>query len=491
MSILRKQYDKIILVVLLLIYLALATNFILLEPVIWPDEAYLADVANNILTKETAGTALWGDTIVGIKKSLYWYPPIYTTILSFWFNAFGFSILNQRLLSIISGFFVLVISYLFITRISEGLSINKKKLIGLLLILLLILDNTFLKSAKIGRPEILVILFGFLSLYFFKLSQKKRAIYYALSGLFASLATLTHLFGVFFPLMILIEILLEKRPRTLREKWVYIFILSFAWPLLFWLVNILENFPVFLEQLSLQSSFRTKVPSHIEAVFRLYPLQQKIIYSLYLILSVVIFLQLAIKDRFKNVFLTFGLLAGWLICLLGKLEWYTIYVIIFLYVSALLIVFNNNSKKISLPTVLILIILFTTNVISYFQSGIRYKDKQDAYFLFGQEVKTKIPEGKTVYLSTTPDLYFVLKDRNPLYEFPTVKPLIDEYLDLLNDSDYIVISFHLEHLFVGDFLDRYIELNKQNEYSINSSNLYQAQIIELVPKNLRQSQKYD
>lgn len=491
MSILRKQYDKIILVVLLLIYLALATNFILLEPVIWPDEAYLADVAGNILTKETAGTSLWGDTIVGIKKSLYWYPPIYTYILSFWFKAFGFSILNQRILSITLGFFVLIISYLFIMRISEGLSANKKKLIGLLLILLLILDSTFLKAAKIGRPEIMVILFGFLSLYFFKLSQKNRVIYCVLSGLFSSLATLTHLAGGFFPLIILIEIFLEKRIRILKDKRVYIFILSFALPASFWLVNMLANFPVFLEQLSLQSSFRTKVPSHIEAIFRIYPLQQKITYFLYLILSTVIFWQLTVRNQFKNLLLIFGLLAGWLICLFGKLEWYTIYIIIFLYVSALLIVFNNNFKKNSLLTILILMVLFTTNVISYFQSDIRYKDKQDAYFLFGQEVKTKIPEGKTVYLSTTPDLYFVLKDRNPLYEFPTVKPIINEYLSLLNDSDYIVISFHLEHLFVGDFLDRYIELNKQNEYSINSSNLYQAQIIELVPKNLRQSQKYD
>lgn len=487
----KQNFDKIILVFLLSIYIFLQSNFLLLEPRIWPDEAYIADVANNILTKGVGGTTLWGDTIVGMKESLYWYPPIFTNALVLWFKVLGFSILNQRVLSVIFGAILLIVLYLFIQDFFNEYSTKKRKIIGLSLVLFLIFDNAFLKASKIGRPEILVALLGFLSLYIFNLSKKvdRKKILYVLSGLFSALAFLTHFIGGFFFFIIFCQILLKNKIKVLKSKEFYLFVLGFISPVILWLISIFPNYFIFFEQLSLQSSFRSQVNSYIEAVFSLYSMQQRIIYTIYILSSLIVFISLVLKRSLTNFFLIAGLFTSWLICLFGKLEWYSIYIIVFLYPSILLIVVKNYFKWISILAVILLASLFVINVRIYLDLFNLYKNKNDAYYLFGQEVKAKIPEGKTVYLSTTPDLYFILKNRNPLYEFPGVKPLIKEYLSLLSDSDYIVINFHLEHLFVGTLLDRYIEVNKLREYGVSTADLYQAQIIELIPKDKRQVPK--
>ncbi|MBI2596821.1 glycosyltransferase family 39 protein [Candidatus Daviesbacteria bacterium] len=488
MNFLTKNYDKLILVLLLLIYLKLNINLLLVEPPIWPDEAYIADVANNISYEGRAGTDLWGDTVINIKKSLYWYPPIFVNLLAIWFKVFGLSIINQRFLSVMIGMLFLVILYLLGQKIFSEDSC-KHKLLSLGLILPIIFDNSFLKASKMGRPEMMVVLLVFIAIYIYQhlRESKDKEILYVAIGIILGFATLTHLVASLFFLIFLGDFFIFKK-EALRNRGFYLLIISYIFSLLPWLISILPNYGIFLQQISLQSSFRNLVPSHIESIFRYYPIEQKIIYTLYLFLSGTCFLLLLRKKTLKYFFLNLGLLAGWFICLEGKLEWYSVYIVSFLYTLVLVIV-KSSFKVFSILTFVLLLTLFFVNIKIYSDSLKFYKDKRDVYFTFGQEIKDKIVQGKTVYLSTTPDLYFVLKDRNPLYEFPSVQPIRDKFISLLNDSDYLVINFHLERLFVGNLLDKYIELNKSREYQIATDNLYQAQIIELVPRNIRKLPK--
>lgn len=490
MNIIINAIDKIFLLVLLIIYLILSTNLLLAEPPVWPDEAYIADTANNILLENRLGTDLWGDTIIGIKDRLYWYPPIFIYTLAGWFKLFGLSIINQRLLSVILGLILLIILYFFIQNCFEGISLRRKKIAGLSLILLLILDNAFLKSSRMGRPEILVALLGFLSLYIYQLAKlKHKKLLYAVSGFISGLTFLTHFIGGFFFLITLTQIMLGKNFKFLKDRIFYLFTAGFILPILFWLTQIIPNFSILLNQLYLQGSFRNLVKSYIEAVFKSPSLEQKIIYLLYFLLSVVLILTLIKRRSFANLFLYLGLLIGWLICIYGKLEWYPIYIVSFVYIIALTNIFAKPFKGFAASTAILLLSLLFINIRVYINYFHLHQDKKNAYFIFGQEVKNKIAEGKTIYLSTIPDLYFLLKERNNLYEFPAIQSIQKEYINLLNDSEYIVINYHLEHLFVGTLLDRYIELNKHKEYSIFTSNLYQTQIIELVPKRMRQLPK--
>lgn len=488
---LHQHMDKIFLFLILILYIFLSHSLILYEPQIWPDEAYLADVAGNILNNGRWGTDLWGDAIAGTRQLLSWYPPVYLKTLATWFNLSGVSIINQRILSEIFGAIFLVVLYFFTVDFYLEGSFKKKKFIGLSLILILIFDNAFLRSSRIGRTEILVVLLGFLSLYLSKLAQKtNRNSFAVLCGLMLGLASLTHFMGIFFLILVIIDFFFYQHSKQNNSRFFHT-IFAFVLPVLIWIVWILPNIANLLKQLSLQSSFRSLVISYTESVFKYSPSEQKAIYIIYILLSIICLLSIFKKKERINVFFSLGILGGWFICLYGKLEWYTIYIITFLYPYVIVNIFNNSFGKRFILTSVLLLILFAINVRIYFNYLNFYSGKKDSYYKFGQEIKNKIDEGKTIYLSTTPDLYFLLRGRNILYEFPNVQPTEKEYMDLLNDSDYMIINFHLERLFVGNLLDKYIELNRFKEYQVNEDGLYNAQIIELVPKSVRKLPNYD
>ncbi len=156
-------------------------------------------------------------------------------------------------------------------------------------------------------------------------------------------------------------------------------------------------------------------------------------------------------------------------------------------------IFQTTDKKSKTFVILgwlalfLLVFLAGLNLKIYLDQFKTNNQHKNLYLNFGEQVRKVIPSQKTIYLSTTPDLYFELQGRNRLYEFPSISPKIKEYIDLLNDSDYLVINFHLERMFVGNLLDKYIELNKLKEFSAGEFGIYQAKIIELKPKKERLS----
>lgn len=100
-----------------------------------------------------------------------------------------------------------------------------------------------------------------------------------------------------------------------------------------------------------------------------------------------------------------------------------------------------------------------------------------------------VPKNKTVFLSAIPDPYFGFKKKrdkqNKLYEFPVLKTDKKNYLKILNDSDYLIYTGSYETLVFGNFLQSYIEKNKEEVYYLNEPYQYQALIIKLKPKTKR------
>lgn len=478
-------------------YFFLSTSFLLEMPQVWPDEAYLADIALNYQKTGRIGTDLWGNTIIGIKDSFYWYPPVYLYILAYWFKFFGFSIVTMRMLSVILGAFFLIIFYLYSSRFFlSDIPNTKKRLVLVCTLFLMVIDNTFLKAVRLGRAEILVLVWGLLSLCTLHLAQsarKKKWIFYAITGFILAMAFLTHFLSIVFTFAAAINILFFKKLNDLKHNYI-ILVVSFLIPVILWLFNIYPNFYIFLEQLSLQREFRLLVDTYLISVFKYAPIEQKAIYCIYLALSL-LFLLFSFIKKTKQYFIILILLGlSWALYIFGKLEWYSVYPVVFIYLSAYLLISQTfltkpkQSKIFSFPgklTFILIIILFVLNFIIYFKAFQFNNQHKDLYLNFSKEVKNIIPPEKTVYLSTTPDLYFTLKNRNQLYEFPSMRVKIKDYINLLNNTDYIIINFHLERMFIGNVLYKYIELNKLKEYEVGKPELYQAQIIELRPKNQR------
>ena len=125
------------------------------------------------------------------------------------------------------------------------------------------------------------------------------------------------------------------------------------------------------------------------------------------------------------------------------------------------------------------------NTNTYLQSYKTYTAHKQDYEYVGKEIASIIPQEKSVYLSSIPDFYFVLRDKYTLYQFPPLPPKVNEYLDLLDKIDYVVINIHLEDIYVGGLLARYIDINKASEYTVGETTLYQTRLIELIPRNKR------
>lgn len=156
---------------LVIVFILIGLALFLKEPPVWPDEAIYADIAQNLVQDNRLGTDLWRETIPGVENYALWYPPVFFYLLSFWFKIFGFSIINQRLLS----FLMAIVVIIFYTLLSKELIKKDKNNLALIVILSLfglISDVVFLKASRVSRPEIFILAFGFVAFWFFWQSLK-------------------------------------------------------------------------------------------------------------------------------------------------------------------------------------------------------------------------------------------------------------------------------------------------------------------------------
>jgi len=464
-------------------------------PPVWPDEAYLADVALNIQRTGRVGTDIWGDTVIGIRDSFYYYPPVYIYTLAYWFKLVGFSIYSQRILSVIFGAILLVIFYLYSKSLLPELSEPKKKIVLMVTMFCLVIDNVFLKAVRIGRTEVMILIFITLSMYMLQQVQninKNRWIFYGLIGFLLGLAFLTHFLSIVFISLVLVNLMLSAQTKNLRRDYLLLVIL-FSSPIILWVITVLPNYQTFLNQLSLQSNFRVLMSPYVEGVFKHAVLEERIIYYIYFVLSLAFLLLTFLNKSKQYLILLTAIVLSWAVCFFGELEWYSIYPVFFLYICISILVSHLITNRKQPPVLLWLggLTVFLTACLLILNFGIYGKfhrfntQNPNHYFKFSEQVKEIIPPQKTVYLSTTPDLFFTLYGRNSLSEFPALVPKTKEYIKQLDNSDYLLINFRLDRRFVGNLLDKYIELNQLREFSVEGSGSYQAKIIELRPKKDR------
>ena len=108
---------KYLLAGILVVYFFLALSSLLDNPPVWPDEAYYADIALNLLRENRLGTDLWGDMIPGSRTNFYQYPPGLFYLFAGLFSLTGPSIYFQRLLAVIAGAGFLVGFYFFCKKV--------------------------------------------------------------------------------------------------------------------------------------------------------------------------------------------------------------------------------------------------------------------------------------------------------------------------------------------------------------------------------------
>lgn len=483
------KLPRLVLLTFFLVFLILSVLLLLKEPPVWPDEAIYADIAQNILKENRLGTFLWQRLIPNVENCACWNPPVLFYAIAFWFKLFGFSIVNQRLLSILAGLLFLVVFYLF----AKLFFTSKSIWFPTLTLGSLILDFTFLKATRVSRPEIFILLFGTSSLYFllqgFKIDNLKlKLLFIVTSGILASFTFLIHYLGIFFFLSVILVILLANKLLILRTKIFYLFMASFFTPIAIWVLSRFSEINTIKEQFFLASLRKNMESPWLIILWQTQPLSLKLLYLSYLLITAVFLVFSFISKEKKYLILSLVLLSSWVFALLGKMFWYFVLPLPFIYLAFFLLLSEIWKDKLKLKILGgIFLIIVLTNLHLEYLTFLQEGGENYSYDKFAKEILKVIPDKSTVFLSAIPDPYFSFKNQrnNKLYEFPVLATSPENYLRVLNDSDFIVYNGSYEEILFGDFLLRYIERNKLNIDKIGEPFQYQAFIIKLKPKTQR------
>ncbi|MEK7165491.1 MAG: hypothetical protein AAB874_01630 [Patescibacteria group bacterium] len=491
---------KLLVSLLLLGALFLYINSILLlkDPPVWPDESIYADVVTNLIRNNRFGTDFWLTAYPGAQTHTFWNPPLFFVFLYGWFRVFGITIVTQRFLSITAGFLFLVVFTLLNNRLLKPLPLKFR----LLPTLALILDNTFMRSTRISRPEIFVMLFGYtgLSLYLNSLHMTNKIkvnVMGIICGVLCGLTLLIHLIGAYFFITIVIFHIIVFRYAAFKEKFLYFLSGAFILPLLAWLTFNLPHLPLLFLQNQLAVVRKSIELPWIWYVLNYHPRNWEDWFTNQAILKIVILfligystilLLFTLKNKSRS-YLFFSLLLGlsWLITTVGKMSWYFPLIFPAFYILFLLLLKNLQLRlqKLFLCGLIAMLLLNSHLTI---ETLISLSGENYSYLKFTDKIVSLIPESSAIFLSTIPDPYYGLINSDKkfqLYEFPALQVSWLNYFELLNNADYIVYNGTYNPYIFGTEFERYILLNRDNIISTGESEPFKTMVIKLLPKNQR------
>lgn len=150
-------------------------------PTPWPDEAHFADISLTLLTEGRLATDLFRFSFPALQEHAYWTPPLYYLALAVWFIV-GASLWWQRTFSAVCAIFALAAIW--------RLSTEEENHRAMFAVAFLCVDVAFVRSALMGRMDMLCLALGLWSVVLARGSRPGGA------GLLAGLAVCTHPMGL-------------------------------------------------------------------------------------------------------------------------------------------------------------------------------------------------------------------------------------------------------------------------------------------------------
>lgn len=516
-----KKISYIVLLALLGLHLYLTPQILLKSPSVWHDETLFANVAYNIIHENRVGIDIEGDINPDLIECACWYPPGFFYTLAIWFKIFGFSIENQRILTVLIGGLYIILIYLLIRlflkepdkKFSNNFWLWPIVFIGLLA------DYMFLRSTRIARPEIYVLFFGTAMIYLYLKSIEKRKgilnfILILGSGLLAGWTVLLHPVAIFFPAAVFLHALITRNIRIFTYKNLYLYVLGLLIPVSIWLYSFYPKLDFIKKQMFGATDVKNMGDVWLFMVFQGNYFGGKVIYSIYLIITF-IFISLAIlyfiryyktrEELFiqrKNKYLMLGILLvfSWIMSMYGKQFWYSVFPLPFVYIAFVFILIEARNKKLLIPKTLVeytlvfvqgaFLLLLFYNARQNFYEFRPLLGNNYSYHKLGEKVLKLVPENKTVFLAGGPNLYYVFQERNTnkLITFTGLPGQEKEFYKLLNKVDYIVGAEPFIDPMFGDFLQVYVQKNKQEVTITTPEPLqYTDSVIKLKPVKERVS----
>lgn len=481
----------------MVLYLFLSQVNLLDNPPVWPDEAYFADTAWNLLNQGRLGTDLWGGMIPGAREHLFFYPPGLFLVFGGLFKVTGLSIYAQRMLAVVVGAGFLMSFYFLSLKV---LNIKKSKgiIFTVLAVLLLIVDHIFLKAVRWSRPEIFVMFFSSLAVNCLFIGEdingKWKNYLFALSGLFLGIAILFHLMGFIYLAAIGGYFIYKHRLKVFSLAQAHYLFIPVLVIVGLWLAIIFPDINYLFVQVGLQKLYRENSPSYLLLVFESGSMYLKIYYWIMLAILPVGLVYGFIKKNSRLILITLILLFSWIYAYFGKLEAYPVLFVPFGYLMGVLFLRLSLEKGRKVPTFKILscgglLLLLLINMYIYQDNLKNYFEGYRNYRVFSENLKEVVPDDAKIYLSSIPDAYYIVREfsNSKVYTYPALPTTKEEYLKVLNDSDYLIYNFDPGAMFFGNYLNEYLNLNVKEVSQIGQSDEYQVLLIKLVDKGLRKA----
>jgi len=236
---------RVLAVLAALFYLAVSFDHLSTFPKVGEDEPWIAAAPYKLATSGVYGDDLFAG-YYGVEQRNYQQMPLYPLIEAAVFKAFGAGVAQMRALPVAFGFALLLLVFAAAARIAD------ERVAALAVVLLVSLKVAavqgatgivLLDRARVNRYDVAVPVFGLIA---FLLMSSRR---FFLAGVAIGLASLSHLYGLFwFPALALV-IAIDRGRRALRERPMWRMLGGFACAALPWAVYVATGWQDFRGQM--------------------------------------------------------------------------------------------------------------------------------------------------------------------------------------------------------------------------------------------------
>ena len=166
------------------------------------DESMILQVPYEILNRGLFAWPMYRYLGGGIENLWHSFRPAYYWLMTGFFKIFGWGLVQGRAFSLVAAALTLVMAYLIGRKMFDWR-------VGLVAVVMLVSDNTFVERSRMVRNEYLGAMFALLAFYLFEAAERrKRGWLYAASGLAAGAGVMTHtnilyILGAIFLLMLI------------------------------------------------------------------------------------------------------------------------------------------------------------------------------------------------------------------------------------------------------------------------------------------------
>lgn len=184
------------------------------------DESMILQVPYEIINRGLFAWPMYRYLGGNIENVWHSFRPLYYWVMTGFFKVFGWGLLQGRAFNLIAAAAVLVVVFLIGRRLFDWR-------VGLIAVVLLVSDNTFVERSRMVRNEYLAVLFALLAFHVFEIAEeRKKAWLYIASGALAGAGVMTHTNILYIVAAVLLLMLLRHGWRRVLKPSLYQFAAS-------------------------------------------------------------------------------------------------------------------------------------------------------------------------------------------------------------------------------------------------------------------------